>query len=282
MPSERHIRRQIEWSEKLRKYGCKVSLEESIRVEGARVVPDVLAKAEGKTFIIEIGDIEDERKNALLSLYAKQDPNVEYVHEPYGSDKELKRVEFIKELKYKKLQKNRAFLRAVSWISGITFLLCILFSPYIKSSETIAIILFTFFCLWLLFGFVHFVSSPNTIFGRRDIPVKYSEIELNHHCPQCGQPCTKEEYKSGYCFDCNQVRVLEQQAENLKRFGEKYWRKKLETEETSKETSKNEDDETREYDTVGQHEKGSWDDEDDSYLEESGDLIAEDEELEEW
>ena len=63
MPSERHIRRQIEWSDKLRQYGAIVELEKRIRIKRAKVVVDVYAEAEGKVFLIEIGNIDDEQKH---------------------------------------------------------------------------------------------------------------------------------------------------------------------------------------------------------------------------
>jgi len=95
MPSERHIRRQIAWSDELRQHGCDVKLEETVFIKNARVIVDVYAKAEGKTFLIEIGDIEDERKTALMQFHAQQNPNIEFIHEPYGSNMIQKVLESI-------------------------------------------------------------------------------------------------------------------------------------------------------------------------------------------
>ena len=36
-----------------------------------------------------------------------------------------------------------------------------------------------------------------------------STEEKEHLCPNCGQPCTKEEYEHGYCLDCNQVELFD-------------------------------------------------------------------------
>jgi len=84
MPSERHINRQIQWRDTLRKYGATVSLERTVHIRRARVVVDVYAEIEGKVFLIEIGDVDDDRKKALMQYYAQDKPNVEFVHEPYG------------------------------------------------------------------------------------------------------------------------------------------------------------------------------------------------------
>lgn len=87
MPSERHIRRQIAWSDKLRQYGAIVELEKMVQIKKAKVIVDVCAKTEGKFFLIEIGNIDDSRKHSLMEFYASQNPNIEFVHEPYGENK---------------------------------------------------------------------------------------------------------------------------------------------------------------------------------------------------
>lgn len=87
MPSERHINRQVQWRTELQKYGCNVSLERTVRIKGARVVVDVYAEVEGKAFLIEIGNIDDERKTALMQYYAQEKPNIEFLHESYGENK---------------------------------------------------------------------------------------------------------------------------------------------------------------------------------------------------
>lgn len=33
------------------------------------------------------------------------------------------------------------------------------------------------------------------------------EPEQEYLCPQCGQPCTQEEFESGYCLDCDQIEM---------------------------------------------------------------------------
>ncbi len=87
MPSEEHIDRQVRWRTKLQKYGCEVNLERTVYIRGAKVVVDVYAEVEGKTFLIEIGDINDERKTALIQYYAEDNPKIEFIHEDYGENK---------------------------------------------------------------------------------------------------------------------------------------------------------------------------------------------------
>lgn len=87
MPREAHIERQVKWKNRLQQYGCQVKLEKSVYINNTRVVVDIVARAEGKTFWIEIGDISDKRKIALMEIYAKQNPNIEFIHEPYNTNK---------------------------------------------------------------------------------------------------------------------------------------------------------------------------------------------------
>jgi len=95
LPSERHIIRQIRWREALRKKGAHVSLEKTVHIRSAKVIVDVYAKIEDKTFLIEIGDIEDHRKHSLLQYYSEENPNIIFVHEPYGRDEISRVLEFI-------------------------------------------------------------------------------------------------------------------------------------------------------------------------------------------
>lgn len=87
MPREQHIERQIEWKKKLQEYGCNVGLEKTIYINGAPIIVDVYAKSEDKTFLIEIGDIDDKRKYALIEYYAKDNSNIVFVHEEYFANK---------------------------------------------------------------------------------------------------------------------------------------------------------------------------------------------------
>jgi len=86
MPREEHLVRQVEWKKKLEQYG-KVELEKQLSIRGTKIFADVYAQIEGKEFIIEVGDIADGRKNALLQLYAESRPNVVFIHEAYGENK---------------------------------------------------------------------------------------------------------------------------------------------------------------------------------------------------
>ena len=86
MPSETHMRRQFQWKNALQRYGANVNLEQSLHIRRAKVIVDVIAKVERKTFLIEIGKINDERKHALLEFHAEK-PNIEFIHEDYGDNK---------------------------------------------------------------------------------------------------------------------------------------------------------------------------------------------------
>ena len=33
------------------------------------------------------------------------------------------------------------------------------------------------------------------------------QLELDYECPQCGQPCSKEEYENGCCLDWDQIHM---------------------------------------------------------------------------
>ncbi|HLE75126.1 MAG TPA: hypothetical protein VI864_03670 [Candidatus Bathyarchaeia archaeon] len=95
MPRQEHLMRQAEWKNTLEKYGCSVILEKTIRIKGAQIIADVYAETEGKTFLIEIGDIEDERKTALMQYHAEANSNIEFIHENYGENKMPQVLEFI-------------------------------------------------------------------------------------------------------------------------------------------------------------------------------------------
>jgi len=87
MPREAHIERQVHWKTTLQKYGCKVTLEKTVHIRNAPVIVDVFAEVEGKKYLIEMGDIADKRKNALMQFYAEQNFNIEFIHEGYGENK---------------------------------------------------------------------------------------------------------------------------------------------------------------------------------------------------
>ncbi len=87
LPREAHLERQVQLKNMLQKHGCHVKLEKTIDIENAKVIVDVYVKSEGKTFLIEIGNIDDNRKTALMKIYAQQNPNIEFIHEGYGEDK---------------------------------------------------------------------------------------------------------------------------------------------------------------------------------------------------
>jgi len=86
MPREEHLIRQVEYKKALEKYGY-VHLEHSLEVEGKYIRADIYAEIEGKKYIIEIGDIDDEDKGIILGLYAKLHPEMVFIHEHYGENK---------------------------------------------------------------------------------------------------------------------------------------------------------------------------------------------------
>jgi hypothetical protein len=86
MTRQEHHMRQMKWFEELSKYGF-AEIEPSIKIRDAVVYPDVYGKIENIEFIIEIGDVDDKRKEALLEIYAEKNPLVVFVHEHYGEDK---------------------------------------------------------------------------------------------------------------------------------------------------------------------------------------------------
>ena len=87
MPREQHIERQVHWKNKLQEYGENVQLEKTVYIKDAPVIVDVYAEIEEKIFLIEIGDIVDKRKIALMQYYAELNPNIHFIHEDYGADK---------------------------------------------------------------------------------------------------------------------------------------------------------------------------------------------------
>ena len=56
--------------------------------------------------------------------------------------------------------------------------------------------------LGMLVNFPAWFENPRITSGN------YSEEIESFTCPQCGQPCTKEEYESGYCLDCDQLEMF--------------------------------------------------------------------------
>ena len=96
MTRQEHHVRQMKWFEELGKYG-KAQIEPSVRIRKAEVFPDVYAEIDGKKYIIEIGDVDDQRKEALLELYAENNSDLVFVHERYGEDKIEQTLETIKE-----------------------------------------------------------------------------------------------------------------------------------------------------------------------------------------
>jgi len=227
LPREAHITRQIEWKNTLSKYGCSVSLERTVHIRGAQVIVDVYAEAEEKTFLIEIGDIDDKRKTALMRFYAEQNPNIEFVHEPYYSDKMnevleslnayrnsgeykvFKRREHLKQLKEKKHEKRDSTIKLVSLFLGVFCFIFLFLSLscaywlYYITAVPVGIIMIV--CAFIVLKpFFDFFSGNITV---TNMEVRDEELDLDHECPQCGQTCSKEEYESGYCLDCDQIEM---------------------------------------------------------------------------
>jgi len=87
LPREAHVERQVYWKNTLQKYGSIVNLEKTVQIRGAPVIVDIVAEIDGKKFLIEIGDIADKRKKALMQFYAEKNPTIEFIHENYGEKK---------------------------------------------------------------------------------------------------------------------------------------------------------------------------------------------------
>lgn len=86
MTRQEHHLRQVKWYETLSQYG-KAEIEPSIKIRNAEIFPDVYAEIDDKKYIIEIGDVDDKRKEALLSIYAENHRDLVFIHEHYGEDK---------------------------------------------------------------------------------------------------------------------------------------------------------------------------------------------------
>ena len=45
--------------------------------------------------------------------------------------------------------------------------------------------------------------------NKEDRWIPYSETrEKRYFCPNCNQPCTKEEHEHGFCLDCDQLELF--------------------------------------------------------------------------
>lgn len=147
MPRESHIERQVYWKSTLQKYGCNVNLEKTIHIRGAPVIVDVFAEIDGKEFLIEIGNIADKRKNALMQFHAEKNPKIEFIHESYGENKIQSVLESVSSYRetpeYKRLIDNQGKIAEIQesqivFNFGWTFLCIVGFFSciFISSLET--------------------------------------------------------------------------------------------------------------------------------------------------
>lgn len=169
MPREEHLVRQVEWKKKLEQYG-KVELEKQLSIRGAKIFADVYGQIEEKEFIIEVGDIADGRKNALLQLYAESRPNVVFIHEAYGENKIREVLEQInaylhspeRQLEMRKkieeLEKKKKALPKDTMILGIGETVVILIFLLLFSAEVIPYLAFLFLFVFGLVVFLFFVG----------------------------------------------------------------------------------------------------------------------------
>jgi hypothetical protein len=44
--------------------------------------------------------------------------------------------------------------------------------------------------------------------SQEDKTATNEDSEEIYHCPSCGQECTKEEFESGFCLDCDQIEMF--------------------------------------------------------------------------
>lgn len=117
MPREQHIVRQVQWKNKLQEYGCSVNLEKRIYINKAPVIIDVYAEVEEKKFLIELGDIQDKRKIALLELYSRQKHNTIFIHEEYGENRIQQVLEsingYLHSPEYKQILRDRVIRQEI-------------------------------------------------------------------------------------------------------------------------------------------------------------------------
>ena len=52
--------------------------------------------------------------------------------------------------------------------------------------------------------------------GKQPKGIPYSRTqEKQYYCGNCNQPCTKEEYESGFCLDCDQLELFNDFEEDI-------------------------------------------------------------------
>ena len=160
-------------------------MENTIYINNAPVIIDVYAEVERKTFLIEIGDIADRRKVALLELYVNQNPNIEFIHECYGENKIQQVLDFItayhekervyrESPEYKKLLEKRELLKKQETIKqykrkfkiffGFSSIICLLYPIFAFSYEgltTMSLIgtIITGIAYLLFLALAHFMSK---------------------------------------------------------------------------------------------------------------------------
>ena len=140
-----------------------------------------LQKLMGKIFLIEIGDITDKRKNALMQIYAEQNPNIEFIHEGYGRNKIPTVLESIsaytEKPEYKRLKKikegREAFNKSWTGLCASAFFICIL---SIFNSQY-------WFLLWgvllIPFVWVFILAIGNRIYSYKEQKVSEDLSELD-------------------------------------------------------------------------------------------------------
>lgn len=231
MPSERHINRQIQWRDALRKYGANASLERTIRIKGARIVVDVYAEIEGKTLLVEIGNINDERKTALMQYYADENSEIEFIHEPYGknkiqqvleslqsyrnSEEYQKQLEMVRQTRIEKLEKSIKLGAIAFGLLGSEFLI-IGFYVLLLGAITGGLIFFIL-VFWMILVVIHGIRQKKR--KLRELREKqldekpiftgeqHRKRKMAEYCVRCGSELEDPDeiywlYGDSYCEDC--------------------------------------------------------------------------------
>lgn len=221
MPREEHITRQIEWQKALAQYG-NVHLEASLKINDAPIIADVYAEIGDKHYIIEIGDIEDKRKEALLELLANQNSKVIFAHEHYGENKMPQVLETVQA--YLDSEDYKAYRQSIEkrflinqnrksgykfgwvvWLASLIIIFCFGMSfENSVSSPKYSVILFLsdIFLGWILFPFLF-----EELFARQKVNGAIADsvnaVSKSKPKPQITRPLDLEKWVCSYCDSIN-------------------------------------------------------------------------------
>jgi hypothetical protein len=181
MLREALIERQVQWKNTLQEYGCKVTLEKTVYIRNTPVIVDVFAEVDEKKFLIEIGNVVDKLKNALMQFYAEENSNIEFIHESYGRNEiptvlesisaYIERPEYTKLKNFKEGRKN--FIKSWTGLCAFAFVISIFggFNPQ------------SWFLLWgvlvIPFVWLFILAIGNLIYSDKERKVSEELSESN-------------------------------------------------------------------------------------------------------